>query len=717
MTYLQNIMETFTKNSVDSLLIVLTRHATIANSFEKIGVVTKTTVHGPTKDKEERPHKHYVCRLMRLLHDGSQTKEFYDQIIDETLVTGEKDSKLDIFIYPLNDKMFKKLTKIFAHVETTLKNLLNHQQINAAFGFYPIEDLTQRNDPNNVVTKKSIEEDLPQVKTAQEKFPQQNLKSDEEETSKQKSKFLKKTKKDKRKDKGLNKGIDKKIDKRKDKKKKRVLLESSDEEKSDNHSPSLSCPSSPLSPLSQPSPSSACEFSECNPKKKKTDEDDINKQAKKGIIPEVNYRLWTLMSDKDKKMFISSERTTGISFKKTAITKKGTARNTCRKMCALYKSLTPVCRSRTINDGVYQSEEASFVHASYFGSMKLRMTNASSTCSKLKHNALCPRCKIFYDHGDDKYLRIVGRTQTCVICKNNCSSSAKNDSINEVRVCNKCYTKDHKYKLFESLNILKYIFPEFKVTVNKEESGHDGTKSVRADVIIRYKVKEKVGIIIIECDENQHQNSAASGSTRPLPKKAIKETDKTILEVASTFVKAFGQIDPSNMSSKQCEKVKCLFIRINPYARYIVSHISDKSSGKIYENYGTASRMMILRQWIIWHMTHIDEVRTLLCFFMFYDNNATDIYPHPKKYRGASFINRAPKPLDGMNWRYCADLSETFTEGQYRDNEKLFTQIIETRIDVNDMFNQRGWHIDSQDDKSVFPYEIAEKLLAMKHKT
>ncbi len=666
-SYLETIMTEFLKNSVNFLLILMKRNATDPkpNSFEKIGAVTKMTIKGPTS---ERPLKHYVCHVFTIKHETetSSTPETFEEILDETNVTGQPDSKIDAFIYPLNTKRIKKIAKFFTKIEETLSGLLKHQKSNTLLGFYPVNDMTEK-----------------------------------EKEKKNPSKPSKKTKKTKE--------------------TKNVKLSSSS--------------SSSLSSDYSSSSDEGSDKEVCDPPSKKrkscksllAKEGMAENEAARGIFPEESVQLWDNMTDKEKKRFINPNKMVGISQPIHKRTKKGKALNSARVMCCLYKSQMPNCLSRVMDadSHKYVSGEAVYLHASNFGDMELRKQSLDEAYRKLRVRALCHACRHRFENGKNKYMSIISRTQVCSICKKNATSTTNNHSTNEVGICSHCMKKHHKDQIYEGLSILSSIFPDYNITLRREEIVLSEDRCVRNDYTLRYTVGKITGIVIVECDEEQHQNNTRS-SDKPPSAKSLSEKAKTIDEIAGTFIKAFTRynlavFDKNKKKDKDADNIRCLFIRINPYGKYVM--VPGKTSGeKVTECYGTAARILIMRQWIIWHMTHIQQVRSFLSFFMFYDVISANIYPHPSKYAGSAFLFRPPKPSTGMNWRYCADFSESMTESQEKQTierkkmDLLGYVIMKNQVSVERVFKNNTWHKDSQTRDNIFPREIENRIQELRYK-
>lgn len=704
-SYLETIMTEFLKNSVNFILVLMKRNPINPkpNSFEKIGAVTKMTIKGPTPD---RPRKHYVCHVFTIKNESenSTSPETFEEIIDETIITGQPDSKVDAFIYPTNTKRVQKLAKIFTKIEETLSGLLKHQKSNTHLGFYPVNDTTinditpkgKKKTPTKQTDKKSTDK----ASTSKDPPLFSNGSSDSD-SEKPKSSLNKNTT-----DKTKKKKEKKKVKRKDSESLSESLSESSDEDSDKNGGPS--------SKKRKPNTSLLA-------KERKADE-----EAARGILPEESLQLWETMNDKDKKRFLNPNKMIGISQPIHGKTKKGKPLNSARVMCCLYKSQMPKCLSRVMDDEtrMYVSGEAKYLHASNFGDMELRKQSLDEAYRKLRVRSLCHACRHHFENGRNKYISIVSRTQTCYICKKNASSTFKNHTTNEVGVCTHCMKKHHKDQIYEGLSILSSIFPDFNITLQREEIVLSEDSCVRNDYTLRYTIGNMTGIVIVECDEEQHQNNARS-SDKPPSAKSQSEKAKTIDEIAGTFIKAFTRhnlvvFDKNKNKDKDADNIKCLFIRINPYGKYVM--VPGKTAGeKVTECYGTAARVVIMRQWIIWHMTHIQEVRSFLSFFMFYDVTSANIYPHPSKYAGSAFVFRAPKPKTGLNWCYSLDFSESITESQEKQAierkkmDLLGYVIMKNQVAVERVFKNNTWHIDSQND-NIFPREIENRIQELRYK-
>jgi hypothetical protein len=424
-------------------------------------------------------------------------------------------------------------------------------------------------------------------------------------------------------------------------------------------------------------------------------------RARYGFLPIEDNDILNGLTEKESNMYISPLQRTAVVFKKNDT-------NT-RAMCCLYRSITCKCKSKqqigvkNEEDCVEQkfvSDFADYVHASIFGSFELRKKSSTDVIHDLKRRGLCGSCMHYFNKNDHKrvkeYINYHARTQNCTICKTQSPMCYKNEGVGEVAVCNSCIKMDCKNLIVRSLNILTHIFPKLGITIKQEESiRFSKQEKVSVDYVSRFKSENKVnsGIIIIECDEQQH-----AGYNQQ------KERKKFDLQSGCLIAQ---QIKESGKREEDDHNVKCMFIRFNPDSCYKI-----KLNGKRQEslNISLSSRIMIMRQWIIWFMIHINEMRYFTTLYLFYDENKP---LYPVQMESTVNVHQAPAPyILGADWMYCTEISETKTDRQ-KLNDKMLSNIIKNRVNLKDVFMSNCWKKDNQQDPKDYPDTISSLIIKL----
>lgn len=356
-----------------------------------------------------------------------------------------------------------------------------------------------------------------------------------------------------------------------------------------------------------------------------------------------------------------------------------------KPMCVNYKNSNPACKSKKIYVPTekncieallnkYVSNDACHVPKLFLSDKShFRLLPSKDAKEEFqKTYAYCADCK------NDLHIPTVevrAYTQMCVICNR---PSKKNDPC-----CPPCFAlRGQTGSLTEQLlqKTVKMIgdyfdIQYFSVKVNQTAITSEGTRK-SIDICITGKYQGFNILCIIEKDEGQHSG-----------KKLQDENHKMVLQAAS-------KIKPLLKS----RPFKVFLIRYNPD-----DFTLPKNSNISVQHYEHLYRLVILRQWLIWWLVNIKEVRTTLIAYMWYSYDRKP-YLLESSFDGFGMIYHAPKPPSPSDWMYCIHFAEGF-------HKKIYKEMIDNRVDPDAIFandkNGRGlWKIQHETENTEIPGAI-----------
>lgn len=457
---------------------------------------------------------------------------------------------------------------------------------------------------------------------------------------------------------------------------------------------------------------------------------NVRELARRGIFPPSEREVFNTLPKDIKGKYMSPELFSNVKY--AYHTPKGTLQS--GTLCALYK-VTGKERCKSVTNKSIDNEVklitkfASFVHVSHFENYEFRCMNSDESVKRLLNYAICGECKRHYDEtfkNERCYINIHSRTQNCSICKINNSQVKDNRSKSEIPACNRCIIGDNFVpRVLTALNLLKSVFGKYNIKISVEETTRSEENRNRfADIVVRFERSNIRGVIIIEIDESMHKANVKSTSSSSNMKKGKKddvqedEKKKFIQQSANLLHKESSSIDVIKH-----EEVKMMFIRFNPSGKYQTCTKKQKDvikdSKGVIKSISAVARVFILRQWIIWYMLECTHVRSFLTLYMFYDADKTYLYPY--SHPGTAFIFNAPKPVgDDTDWMYSLDISEVISKKQKKkgEDDDLLTNIIDSRISPNKVFNYEKWKKSQESEEDIYPAEISKlvHLLELKAK-
>lgn len=334
------------------------------------------------------------------------------------------------------------------------------------------------------------------------------------------------------------------------------------------------------------------------------------------------------------------------------------------------------------------SGDGMFVHSSHFGRDIIRELQSDQVIPYLMGMAMCQCCAKGYGSSKTtyEYVDIVRRTQCCTLCKKYGNMVGKNGSMNQIPICPNCVElrkgyKGHERQLAAAMEYLKYIYPDNYVMIemnkqtgrNKDHDGKVLNTSRFADCVLTFEEGEYLGVVIIECDEDEHSSYNSADETN-------KFTQQT-KEIVRMNMTAWKNKDANH----DVRNVKTLFLRYNPNTPY-------KDSGE-ERNLTPEARLMIIRQQIIAWKRKIKEVRMFVVMYAFMNSERVRRwYPINEKYKGCGLVYNCPCPEKGMtDWYYCADVNEQCTRSTLTQQNSLLATLQRQRVKWSDTFKDNSW--------------------------
>ena len=308
-------------------------------------------------------------------------------------------------------------------------------------------------------------------------------------------------------------------------------------------------------------------------------------------------------------------------------------------MCANYKSMTSSCAT-VDSKGKKTSPPAKFVHMNIFGYPEYRNISSNEIIPIVKKHALCTACK---NANDGVFVNVSDGANICMLCKQG-GTYPKGVGI----ICGECNQavevkgSGTEKCLDHTLSILRDVFydiKDFNIGINRyvsvNESGN-GSTSRQIDCYVSGKIKGFTFHIIVEKDEGQHMSSQYT------PAQETKKLFSQTRAVVGTGPMANNRI---------------FMIRYSPEGVYLAE------DGTI-QNYEQHERLVILRQWIIWWLMNIENMRTCSLMYMWYHSNRRAQLTCPK-WDGMAMIYDRPKPPSVADWAYAVNYQEIKSPSPY----------------------------------------------------
>lgn len=419
-----------------------------------------------------------------------------------------------------------------------------------------------------------------------------------------------------------------------------------------------------------PTPNDAYTFPEFS-------EDAVQKADETSASERISKYITGLLSQDEQECFAKltkAERrryAVGRSFSKSDFQgREGNSTQGMKTMCCFYRS---DCASKTYQYDKIISQPAEYVHITQLSNLKLRhlpTVGDSGANSKLKFVAYCLKCKNEKSQlQSEDVFNVLQHSEVCIICKQLVSSGKSHEGI---PLCSNC---ERKMKLTNKEEIIRRtlgpVIRAFRLhnlvlqDTNRTAVVAQGQRYY-IDICVygRYESAGKVYNIlyIIESDQNQHKNQ----------QKGKKERDKLLLQTVAKAVQKWRDMDVKDL--------RVVMIRFNPDSRYNLKH-KDANDIDVHIIY----RLVVLRQWIIWHLINITTVRNVFTWYFYYDEKRKHEYLFQND-DGFALIFNAPQPeVPSHNWKYCMDPVEGTNMGVKRGckENNIKNDIINNRVDVN----------------------------------
>ena len=373
-------------------------------------------------------------------------------------------------------------------------------------------------------------------------------------------------------------------------------------------------------------------------------------------------------------------------------------------MCSFYKGVSHKCFGKRLNktNDVFKSPPAEYVHVSLLSDMRYRTSTSVDAISKLKHHAFCSPCKtqgaIQGGHKSKDYINVVQHTYVCALCKKDsqCVKSAMG-----VIMCSECEKASNEQKIKRVLKVLRRVFPCFKLSKYKNATtnvfntpGEHLKKKQKSfkipDYVMHGEVDSVKVLIVVECDEKKHADYDKQD-----------EREKMIKQTASW---AFKIKNPADVN---IDKLKMVMIRFNPDTE---CNMGTREVPNIHRS-ELPYRLIVMRQWVTWFLLNAVDVRNVMIWYMFYDNDdETRSKLLLSKDPGFSMIYAAPKPpVPSQEWIYCVDPREGTLSTRTKSGEDAWKDkagLIASRVNVDHQLTPK-WRIDG----SVVPATFMREYL------
>ena len=351
-----------------------------------------------------------------------------------------------------------------------------------------------------------------------------------------------------------------------------------------------------------------------------------------------------------------------------------------KAMCAYYKNLENVCRSKVLSErkffktkndkknkvnaekrDVYISDDGRYVHKALFFE-KIVREKADNYQNIVSHYKLCPACLSTYCNRDHFILVFNSTKKICLICRRKTRSS---DTDLICRACMKTDANGYEHALRQMCNQFKIFMPRYNIFINDNVSVKVNNIKYVIDIRMNGLYEGICASIVIEKDEKKHAG-----------KGVINEKKKLIYE---TF---------AIMDANENVRQKVLVIRYNSDSDYT-------ENGIMHSDYNGVERLLILRRWIIWWLLNLQNVRDMLILFMWYNDDTITGF---ENFKGFAKVYHAPEPVN-MAWEYCTD-----------PYEYEYLKSVNSPIINNEQPIEFQWEKLYEDDKNKYPSELKALL-------
>ena len=354
-----------------------------------------------------------------------------------------------------------------------------------------------------------------------------------------------------------------------------------------------------------------------------------------GKMTQAEGELFELLAVSEKTKYYISQDSNGVKHPE----KK-------HNMCSYYKNMNKPCQSKTSVNNKYESAQGVYVSLALFGRKSVRNMPSKEAYGYLKQCALCGPCVTAYAKSTDM-VDIIRRQDMCLLCKvkrkSTTSNSKDNNGIQTCLDCAKLYQNDDDcHILNKTFGLLRNMYPKLNIQMENQKHVTYQTKSMSIDFIIRGTTSSNMNFLfVIEKDEDKHKDYKKEEEIR-------KMRDQTIGLMKSMY-----------------KNIKVVMIRYNPNASYVEGE-------KSHNMYTSIERHIILRQWIIWYIMNIKEVRKTCVWYFWYDETSRKMLMDPQ-FDGFAMIYHAPKCPSNNDWKWSPEPSE----GSSEKYEKIQDNVVE----------------------------------------
>lgn len=378
-----------------------------------------------------------------------------------------------------------------------------------------------------------------------------------------------------------------------------------------------------------------------------------------------------------------------------------------RQMCSRYTDVLMPCASRELEKVSLKSGEvvdkfiskpATFIHMGLLGEAKIRNMAASTLNTYLRQHALCNACK---PQGNAcPMLDIVRKGQCCSICKigYKMNGAGLKDGQSAFEYCKPCYTAMGNSGNAMSDELIKFALAaigkvfgrklkNFSVVSNKPVTDVGGVTRT-PDVYMEFECYGLSCIVIVENDPNSHAKY-----------KEADENEKMVEQVAPVLRKFLDM--GAGAQQLDAKRFRVLLVRLNSKGAY------EKEAGGEYDS---IERVVIMRRWIIWWITHIREVRNMIMMYMFYkkDLNRRLLWENSEYFAS---VYEAPKPAKEshlQDWAYALDYREIATTAS-RSTASPYAKMNEGS---RDPVTQMPFYKPLKEQVEVLPRDLMAKVVA-----
>jgi hypothetical protein len=399
----------------------------------------------------------------------------------------------------------------------------------------------------------------------------------------------------------------------------------------------------------------------------------------------------------------------------------GNPLNSGKTMCSYYKNIVTECQSKEKKEFTVKKADgeekkvskfisglAEYFHMSLLGLPYIREGYSSSELAKyLRKHSLCNKCRSCLAP-TAPMVNLVKKSQCCSMCRRGFQiSSAPCEADSLFKLCTRCHAASNNTGngfsedlMLHSLEPLQFVFDkllkEFSITSNRAMT-LDGNRTRSPDVIVEFVYMGVRCIIIIENDPDSHRKYAA------------EDEDKKLKDQSVTLMRRFMKKN----KIMDAGAFRMLFIRYNNNGKY-TTPAGVAAPGV---QYTMLERLVILRRWIVWWITHIEEVRNYSMFYMFYDHSMHKLLTYEKRECFAK-VYHAPQPdADSKkDWAYCLDFMEIAAPRSRKTGASesygmsAYDQINANQVLTAQQFGVTGYVMEKSKQDAVAPVDLIERM-------